>query len=195
MTGRGLGRATMKGVDHIVIPLGRDHLGAMETLAAGAAGAAGMGYTPGASGGHVTLLAYEGLGRDDARRAIEAVVSTTVPFSLHAHGYGFFTGDDPPDLSLHVQVVRTAVVDTFHARLWVAITRAGADVAKWCAPDLWSPHITLLDRALDPHRLGAAAGWLARRHHPSWTIAVDRVAVTGGWPEHQQAGDVLVLGG
>jgi hypothetical protein len=182
VTGRGLGRATMKGVDHIVIPLGRDHLGAMETLAAGAAGAAGMGYTPGASGRH-------------ARRAIEAVVSTTVPFSLHAHGYGFFTGDDPPDLSLHVQVVRTAVVDTFHARLWVAITRAGADVAKWCAPDLWSPHITLLDRALDAHRLGAAAGWLARRHHPSWTIAVDRVAVTGGWPEHQQAGDVLVLGG
>lgn len=170
----------------------------MESLVAGAAEAAGVAYTPGAPGarrGHVTLLAYEGLSRNGARRGIEAVVSTTVPFSLHAHGYGFFTGDDPPDLSLHVPVVRTAVVDTFHARLWVALTRAGAEVAKWCTPDLWSPHITLLDRALDPSRLGAAAGWLARRHHPSWSIAVDRVAVTGGWPEHDRTGDELFLSG
>lgn len=176
-----------------MIPLGPDHLRALEGLAAGAAAAAGMAQRTGRSGGHVTLLAYQGLARPAARQAAEPVVSETAPFSLHAHGYGFFTGDDPPDLSIHVPVVRTAVLDGFHARLWAALSRTGADVAKWCAPDLWSPHITLLDRVLDPERLGAAAGWLARRHHPSWSIAVDRVALTGGWPEHDRAGENLPL--
>ena len=183
----------MVDVDHIVIPLDRDHFQAMEVLATGAAAAAGVTRSPRASGGHVTMLAYQGLDRPAVRRAIEGVVSTTGPFSLHAHGYGFFTGDDPPDLSLHVPVVRTAVLDTFHARLWVALRRAGAEVAKWCLPDLWSPHITLLDRALNPESLGAAAGWLARRHHPSWSITVDRVALTGGWPQHEDPGEVLLL--
>jgi hypothetical protein len=180
-------------VDHIVIPLGPDHLRAMESIAAGAAAAAGLTYTPGASGGHVTLLAYDGLARPEARGATAAVVATTAPFSLHAHGYGFFTGDDPPDLSLHVPVVRAAALDTFHARLWVALFRAGAEVARWCTPDLWSPHVTLLDRALDPEGLGAAAGWLARRHQPSWSIPVDRVALTGGRPEHDRADEVVLL--
>lgn len=184
----------MMGVDHLVIPLGRDHLRATEGLAAGAAAAAGLDYRPGETGGHVTVLAYEDLDRAGARRAVEAVVSTTAPFSIHAHGYGFFTGDEPSDLSLRVPVVRTAVLDTFHARLWVALIRAGAGVARWCTPDLWSPHITLLDRALDPGRLGATAGWLARRHHPSWSIIVDSVALTGGWPDHDRAGEVLSLG-
>lgn len=176
-----------------MIPLGRDHLQAVELLAAGAAAAAGVARVPGQSGGHVTVLAYQGLDRGAARRALEAAVGNTAPFAVHAHGYGFFTGDDPPDLSLHVPVVRTPVLEAFHDRVWRALARAGADVAKWCRPELWSPHITLLDRALDPSRLGAAAGWLARRHHPSWSISVDRVALIGGWPDHDRPADVLLL--
>ncbi|MDP1804666.1 MAG: 2'-5' RNA ligase family protein, partial [Acidimicrobiales bacterium] len=114
------------------------------------------------------------------------------PFVIHAHGYGFFTGDNPANLTLHVPVVRAEALDSLHGRLWAQLVDAGAEVAPWSAPDLWTPHLTVLDRALDPPALGAAATWLARRHHPSWSILVDRVVLTGGWPD--RTGRVLPLG-
>ena len=131
----------------------------------------------------MSLLAYQHLSQGMAARAIEDIVRATAPFVIHAHGYGFFTGDDPTDLTLHVPVVRAPALDRFHARLWAQLRGAGARVAAWSAPDLWSPHLTIVDRTLDPHALGAAATWLARRHHPSWSIPVDRIMLTGGWPD------------
>ena len=140
----------------------------------------------------MSLLAYEGLSRTAAKAVVEAPLGATPPFVIHAHGYGFFTGDNPANLTLHVPVVRAEALDRLHAQLWSELRRAGADIAPWSAPDLWTPHLTLLDRALDPPALGAAAGWLARRHHPSWSILVDRVVLTGGWPD--RTGRVIPLG-
>ena len=180
-------------MDHIVIPVGPDHRKAVAALAAGAASAAGLGTPPNGPAPHVSLLAYDHLARHEAEQAIEETVRATPPFLVHAHGYGFFTGDNPANLTLHVPVVRAPALDRLHARLWAQLRGAGADVAPWSAPDLWTPHLTILDRALDPPSLGAAAAWLARRHHPSWSIPVDRVVLTGGWPD--RSGRVMALGG
>lgn len=170
-------------MDHVVIPVGPDHRRAIDSLAAGAAAAAGVAPPAGGSDRHISLLAYEGLARDQAAPALLAAARHLGPLMVHAHGYGFFTGEQPSALTLHVPVVRGPALDLLHARLWAALGDAGAEIAPWSAPDLWSPHLTLLDRTLDPHTLGAAAAWLARRYHPSWNIPVDGILLTGGWPD------------
>lgn len=179
-------------MDHIVIPIGPDHRKAIDALVAGAGAAAGLECLTGPEP-HVSLFAYEGLSRAAAEAAIAATLRATAPFVVHAHGYGFFTGDHPANLTLHVPVVRAGALERLHADLGAKLEEAGAEVAPWSAPDLWTPHLTLLDRALDPVALGAAAAWLARRHHPSWSIFVDRVVLTGGWPD--RTGRVMPLGG
>jgi 2'-5' RNA ligase len=170
-------------VDHVVIPLDRDHGAVLAVLADDLARAAGLPAPAEDRHAHVTVVSYAGLGRSAALEAARAVAADSAPLVVHAHGYGFFTGDDPTGLSLHVPVVRTALLDALHQRVCAALHRAGAQVAGWSEPDIWSPHITLVDRGLDPARLGAGAAWLARRHHPSWNIPVDRLQVIGRPPE------------
>jgi hypothetical protein len=172
-------------VDHVVVPLRGDHAAAFGALATGAAGAAGLSC-PLVQAPHITLVAYSGLCRDAVGMAVRAALGTTGPFVVHAHAYGFFSGDEPRDLSLHVAVIRGAALDGVHGAVCAALHDGGATVAGWSEPELWSPHITLLGRGLDACRLGAAAAWLAQRHHPSWRIPVDRVLVTGGWGENDE---------
>ena len=179
-------------MDHIVIPIGHDHRRAIDALITAAGAAAGLKCANSPPDPHVSLIAYEGLSRSAAEAAVERSILVTEPFVVHAHGYGFFTGDHPANLTLHVPVVRAEALNDLHARLWAQLRQAGAEVAPWSAPDLWTPHLTLLDRALDPPALGAAAAWLARRHHPSWSIPVDRVVLTGGWPD--RTGRVIPFG-
>ena len=182
-------------MDHVVIPLRRDHVGALATLAEGVASAAGVARSTVRPNPHVTLVAYTGLARAAALVAVEAAVADSGPFVLYAHGYGFFTGDDPQELSLHVPVVRNGPLDALHRDVCDGLHRAGAIVAGWSESALWSPHITLLDRGLDAAGLGAAAAWLAHRHHPSWHVPVDRVLLTGGWTEREEGGDLVALVG
>ena len=169
-------------MDHVVIPLDGDHVGALGALSRGLAAATGVPASA-RTRPHVTVVAYTGLSRPAARDALEPAVGVVSPFVLHAHGFGFFSGDDASDLSLHVQVVRTEVLDGLHEAVATALEKAGAEVAGWSRAEQWSPHITLLDRDLHPDTLGAGAAWLAQRHHPSWRVRVDRLLVTGGWRE------------
>lgn len=180
-------------MDHLVIPLDRDHTEALAELVRGVTTGVGD-LTFDLPEPHITLVAHSGLEADAARDAIAPVVAATRPFTVHAHGYGFFTGSEPSALSLHVPVARAPALDKLHRRLSAALRRAGAEVAAWSGPVMWSPHITLLDRCLDPERLGRAAAWLAGRHHPSWQISVDRVALVGGWPDRDQPGEVVRFG-
>lgn len=181
-------------MDHLVLPLDVSHVHVVDELIAGVAAAAGLTPPPEASDPHLTLIAHRGLDSASVASAIAAVAAATAPFTIHAHGYGFFTGPEPSDLSLHVPVVRSAPLEALHGGLCAAVRDAGADIAGWSAPEVWSPHITLLDRQLDPARLGAAAAWLAQRRHPSWRISIDRVAVTGGWAQRHRPALVLPLG-
>jgi 2'-5' RNA ligase len=181
-------------MDHLVIPLDPDHIEALEELVERVAAAAGLDHDPNPPNPHVTLMAYTGASPAELSAAIEPVAASTAPFTIHAHGYGFFTGNEPSDLSLHVPVVRCDPLDALHRDLCSVLREAGAEIATWSERELWSPHLTLLDRQLDPGRLGLAASWLAQRHHPSWHIPVDRLALTGGWPERDRCDAVLTLG-
>ena len=181
-------------MDHLVIPLDRDHVDALGELVAGAAASAGLEPATVSSTPHITVIAYTGLPAGDVAAAITPVVTATAPFIVHAHGYGFFTGPEPADLSLHVPVVRGGPIDVLHRELCLALGEAGADIAPWTTPSLWSPHITLLDCGLDPPRLGRATTWLAQRHHPGWRIPIDRVAVTGGRHDRDRTDTVVLLG-
>jgi len=181
-------------MDHLVIPLDPDHVDALQELVERAAAAAELDPLPSPLNPHVTLMAYTGLSPADVSAAIEPVAASTAPFTIHAHGYGFFTGSEPSDISLHVPVVRCGPLDALHRHLCSALRDAGGEVATWSAREMWSPHITLLDRQLDAARLGRATARLAQRHHPSWHIPVDRVALTGGWPERDRCDAVLTLG-
>lgn len=75
---------------------------------------------------HITLVAHAGLAAPAVRRAIAHIAATTDPFTVHAHGYGFFTGSEPSDLSLHVPVARTPALNELHRRRCAARRRAGA---------------------------------------------------------------------
>lgn len=182
-------------MDHLVLPLDLPHVQAFEELVAGVAAAAGVPPAARPSRPHITLIAYDGLDRALVPSVVAPVVEATLPFTIHAHGYGCFTGPEPSDLSLHVPVVRSDPLNALHGGLCAALREASAEIAGWSTPDMWSPHITLLDRDLDPTRLGRAATWLAERHHPSWRILVDRIAASGGWPERHQPDLTIRLGG
>lgn len=180
-------------MDHLVLPLDPAHVRVLGDLIHDVAAAVGLPSPHDAPNLHLTLIAYEGANRASVLTAVATVAASTAPFTVHAHSYGFFTGPEPTDISLHVPVVRSRQLDTLHGRLCAALSAAGARLAGWSVPDRWSPHITLLDRELDPARLGAAVAWLARRRHPSWEISVDRVALTGGWPQRHGPYEVLSL--
>lgn len=180
-------------MDHLVLPLDHDHVRVVAELGAAIAAAAGLTSPFETSPAHITLIAYEGSSTEAVTTAVGEVVAATAPFMVHAHGYGFFAGDAPSELSLHVTVAKSPALATLHRDLCVALGRAGAVVAGWSVPEVWLPHITLLDRQLGPASLGAAAAFLAARHHPSWHVPIDRVAVTGGWPERTRV-HVLRLG-
>ncbi|MGH9153001.1 MAG: 2'-5' RNA ligase family protein, partial [Acidimicrobiales bacterium] len=182
-------------VDHVVLPLDDDHVRAVRGLVGGVIAATGLDGRAVRPEPHVTLLAYTGGDEAAVRGAVEALASAVAPFDVHAHGYGFFSGKEASELALHVPVVRTALLDALHRRLCAALTGAGAEVAAWCAPELWTPHVTLVDRGLHPDTLADAVAWLALRHHPSWQIPVDRLALTGGWSDRDRAGHVVHLQG
>jgi 2'-5' RNA ligase len=181
-------------MDHVVVPFDRTHADAHAELVQRLVDAAGL--PPPVSGRvpHITVVAHSGLTGDDAHDALLGVVADVVPFTIHAHGFGFFSGDTPSNLSLYVPVTRTAALDALHRRVCDAVRGAGGEVARWCEPDRWTPHITLLDRTLDPDGVGRATAWLARRHHPSWDIPVDGIALLGGWGDRAQDATVLAFG-
>ena len=182
-------------MDHVVLPLDPDHVRAVRRLVAGIADAARLDGQVGRPEPHVTLIAFAGGEQAAVRAAVAEVGAAIEPFDVHAHGYGFFSGKETTELALHVPVVRTALLDGLHLALCAALDRAGAEVATWCAPHLWTPHVTLVDRGLTPDALAAGVTWLAQRHHPSWQIPVDRVALTGGWQERDLPADVISLHG
>lgn len=182
-------------MDHLVIPLDEPHAEALARLARQLERGAGLRGLVEPPVPHVTVVAYRGLDRAAALGALAPVAATSTPFHLHAHAYGFFTSGAPADLSLHIPVVRGPQLERLHRRVCAALRCAGAEVAGWTTPETWAPHVTLLDRGLDGDRLGRATAWLARRHHPSWRVPVDRVEVTGGWLDRWAAGSVLPLGG
>jgi 2'-5' RNA ligase len=182
-------------VDHVVIPLDRGHVASVDELARAVAEAAGLTWEARTSNPHITVLAYRGGPADHLADFIAPVVAGAAPFTVHAHGYGFFTGSEPSDLSLHVPVVRSGPLDALHSALWLELGRAGAEIAGWSQPGVWSPHVTLLDRLLDPDGLARAVAWLAQRPHPSWSLDVDRIVLTGGGTERHHADVVLPFGG
>jgi 2'-5' RNA ligase len=181
-------------MDHVVIPLDRDHVAARALLLEGLATAIGMESVPEQVDPHVTVVAYEGLDAESAVAALAGVAAGTEPFTMHSHGYGFFTDDDPIGLNLHVPVVREPALEALHQAVSVELAAAGADIAGWTTPWWWSPHITLVDRGLRPDSLAAGAEWLAGRHHPSWRIPVDHLLVVGGWRSRDTPGARLRLG-
>ena len=164
-------------MEHVVIALDDDHERAATSIVAAIAAAAGSEIQP--AHGHITLAAYDGISHVIAHQAIETAVAGTSGFVVRAQGYGFFSGNDGRDLSLHVPVVRSPPLDALHEAIHGALVSAGADVAGWTAPSHWSPHITLAEGGLDPDSIGAAAAALARRHHPSWRIPVHDLLLVG----------------
>ena len=110
----------------MVIPLDGDHAAVLAVLADELATAAAVPALPDGRHAHVTVVSYAGLSRSAAVEAVEAVAAGCGPFVAHAHGYGFFSGDHPSGLSLHVPVVRAAPLDALHRRVCDAFHRAGA---------------------------------------------------------------------
>lgn len=165
-------------MDHVIAPLDADHVRAVDRLAAHLAEClAPSGDVLAAPSPHITVVSYTGLPPERAAAALQPVLAATPPFTVHAHGYGVYTGDEDVDLSLHVVVVRTRVLDELHRKVHAALDAAGACVGGTTAPDVWSPHVTLLARGLTPQVLGRAIEVLARRPHRSWTIGVDALAI------------------
>lgn len=164
---------------HVLLPLDGSHESAVRRLAAGAALAAGLDPGAGPTGHHVSLVVVPGATLEGVRLAMAEVAQAVEPLAIRAHGYGFFTDGTTPGTSLHVPVVCGPALLELHRRACVALEARGMAPAAWTAPERWSPHITVLDRGLDPVALGRAVTWLGGRHHPHWSIPIDRLAVEG----------------
>jgi hypothetical protein len=183
------------GVDvHVLLPLDGSHEAALRRLAAGAALAAGLGPDLGSAGHHVSLVVVPGATLERVRLAMAEVAHAVEPLSIRAHGYGFFTDGTTPGTSLHVPVVSGPALLELHRRACVVLGAHGMAPAAWTAPERWSPHITLLDHGLDPVALGHAVTWLGGRHHPHWSIPIDRLAVEGRQGDPAVEPATVVLG-
>jgi 2'-5' RNA ligase len=179
---------------HVVVPLDHDHVAARALLLDGLVAAAGLTSPSEAVDPHVTVVAFTDLDAGAAGDVLAEVARACEPFVMHSHGYGFFTDQDPIGLNLHVPVVRDPALSALHAAACVALEAAGATLAGWTTPPWWTPHITLVDRGLQPDSLAAGVAWLATRHHPSWRIPVERLRVVGGWSTREVPGRELALG-
>jgi 2'-5' RNA ligase len=166
-------------VQHVVAPLDPDHRRVAQALAGEALEAAGASGCPPLRPPHLTLVSYEGLAPAAAVAAVRTVAAAAAPIVVRAHGYGIFAGDVPSELCLFVPVVRDADLDGLQRRLRTALEAAGATVDGQSRPAVWTPHVTLLDRCLDPSRLAHAMERLAQRPHPSWNVLLDRIEIRG----------------
>lgn len=181
-------------MDHVIAPLDADHVDAATRLATEVADALSIDPACATSGLHITVASYTGLAPADASRALAHLAGTVAPLTVRAHGYGVFTGDGHSDLSLHVMVVRTTALDHLHGRVHSALCEAGATMDGLTRPEVWTPHITLLDRQLDPTLLGRAVELLARRPHRSWSVPIGSLAISTGRPARALATPVLLTG-
>lgn len=161
---------------------------AVAALTAEAAAAMGLGM-PERSEPHVTVVAFGGLSRSTALDAVTTAAGGMTPFVVRAHGFGVFARSGHSGLSLHVPVVRNPELDRLHAQVHEALVAVGAEVAGWSQRELWSPHITLLDRDLDATEVGAGIACLAARHHPSWHVPAERLELRGSWADRAQPND------
>src|SRR5690348_11778689 len=120
-------------MDHVVIPLDRDHVGSLALVAEGLAAGIGLSAAAATAWPHITLAAHYGLAEDELG-SVEQLAAATTPFTVHAHGFGFFTGDRPTSLSLHVPVVRSPELDALHRRICDALHQCGVVIATWSQP-------------------------------------------------------------
>jgi len=125
------------------------------------------------------VLSFAGLDHGAAADLITPIAAATTPFTVHAHGYGLFTGTGPRDLSIYVPVARSATLDDLHHRLHEALASAGADIEGAGSPMTWLPHVTVVDDVGEPCTLARAVGWIAGRTHPSWRIPLDHLVLAG----------------
>ncbi|HET6773136.1 MAG TPA: 2'-5' RNA ligase family protein [Acidimicrobiales bacterium] len=167
-------------MDHVIARLDADHERVVNELSHELAELLAIEPAGAAQGPpHITLVSYTDLDAAAAAAALAPIVrGADGPLAVRAHGYGMFTGDRASDLSLHVMVVRTRALDRLHRRTHAALGAAGACLAGNTDPDVWTPHITLLDRGLTPAKLGRAVEALAQRPHRSWTVGLTALAVT-----------------
>jgi 2'-5' RNA ligase len=161
-------------MDHVVLPLDVTHQQALEALQSRAR----RWRTHSKGTPHVTVATFTGLERSRAADELRRAVAHVEPFTLRAHGFGIFTGGDG-HRTLHVQVVRGPALEVLHAVVVRALEAAGGSVAEWTGPELWTPHITVLDEATVVDGGLGTIGDLVGRHHPSWRIPVDRLLVMG----------------
>jgi 2'-5' RNA ligase len=157
-------------VHHVVIPLDGDHLRALQSLRRRAA-------TSFCDEGHITLVSFEGAELDTARQSLLGTARTTAPFVVRAHGYGVFVGDDG-DTSIHVPVVRDDTLNALHCGVVSALRDAGAAIAGWSEPKVWTPHVTIVSGA--PDELASVVAALAAHAHPSWHLPVRLLQVVAG---------------
>jgi hypothetical protein len=174
---------------NVVLPLDDEHAEAVAHLVDEAAE---MGVATGEwSAPHIVLVTCSGVPRSVALKAITVAVAGTPPFTVRAYGYGVSGSTADSGLNLHVPVVRSRELDTLHEQVLGALWGIGAEVAPWTEPDVWSPHVTLLDGGLGALDVAAGIACLAAHHHPSWDVPMDRLELWGGWPEQNRPGDVV----
>jgi 2'-5' RNA ligase len=159
-------------VDHIVIPLDGDHVGALRHLRRR------VGAPPGDEG-HVTVVSFEGVDRGVALDTLRRATTAVAPFAVRAHGYGLFVGD-AGELSLHVPVVRNDALNTLHRAVVSSLRDAGASIAGWTEPPVWSPHVTIVSGSLTAEELAVAVHALAEHAHPSWHLPVRHLELVPG---------------
>lgn len=179
---------------HLILPLDRDHDAAVRALAGEVARVVGTTVDLSPERPHVTLLAFSGIEEPAVRAVVEATAASTAPFMLRAHGYGAWATSGACGPSLHIPIVRDSAIDALHRRLCRSMSHAGADLAGWTMPEVWSPHITIAASVLDPSELGKAIAHLLERHHPSWHIPIDRVQIVGGRADGMERVEVVALG-
>lgn len=140
---------------------------------------------------HFSFHVADGYDLERIEDRLREMAGEIEPFRVRTSGIGIFTAADP--LVIYVAMVRNAVLDRAHHRLWSSIDELASGSFPYYAPDAWVPHITLVHARLDARSLGAVVGWLGEQDLV-WDAGVRALGLIRDHGTHQELGLCFDLG-
>ena len=123
---------------------------------------------------HFTFQVSEDYDLRAVGSALHRLAAGLSPFTVRTAGLGVFTSARPV---LYVPVVRGPELERLHRDVWEAVGGAPTgEAARYYAPEMWLPHVTLAQGDVDYDRLGEIVGALARRNF-HWEMEVNNLSL------------------
>ena len=123
---------------------------------------------------HISWLTVDDFPLKNLEEAFRALAAKVSPFNIRTSGIGIFTRPKPV---IYISVIKDDVMTLFHHHIWeIGQAHIPADhVFQLYNPDLWQPHISLINIDPAPINLGEILNDLSFSPF-QWEMTIDHMA-------------------